>query len=208
MAQAVDDLAGASAAAFDLALPLVLERGGADDEDAFDAEVLGHDLGGGDGLDGLAEAHLVADEAAAGAGGEEDALALVVVERDLEQVLERRRCGCRADTPQSMRWRRCSPSRTSAMNVSTSSKQRSSGSRVRGLAEKRLETPEGIGQQAAIDAEIPAGQARQLDGAGAAGPEADLAAGAVLKVDLAGRRLIAGPQLGDGAGLLFQNGQA
>src|SRR5207248_2070175 len=74
--------------ALDLALPLVFERGGADDEDALDAEVAGHDFGGGQGLDGLAKAHLVADEAAAGTGGEQDRLALVVVKFDPQQVLE------------------------------------------------------------------------------------------------------------------------
>src|SRR5262249_44390159 len=73
----------------DLALPLVLERRRADDEDPLDAVLLGHDLGGGDGLGSLAQAHLVADEAATGPGGEQGALALVIVERDLEQVLER-----------------------------------------------------------------------------------------------------------------------
>ena len=73
--------AGAAGEARDLALPLVLERGRADDQHALDAEVPGHDLRGGDGLDGLAQAHLVADQAAAGAGGEQRALALVVVER-------------------------------------------------------------------------------------------------------------------------------
>ncbi len=81
--QAADDLRRPAGEALDLALPLVLERGGADDEDALDAEEAGHDLGGGEGLDGLAEAHLVADQAAAGPRGEQGAFLLVVVEIDL-----------------------------------------------------------------------------------------------------------------------------
>src|SRR5262249_16007884 len=59
-AQAADDLNGPADEALDLALPLMLERGGADDEHALDAEMAGHDLGGGDRLDRLAQAHLVA----------------------------------------------------------------------------------------------------------------------------------------------------
>ena len=72
--------------AVDLALPLVLERRRADDQHALDAEVPRHDLGRGERLDGLAEAHLVADQAAPGPGGEQRPLALVVVERHLEQA--------------------------------------------------------------------------------------------------------------------------
>ena len=69
--EAADDLGGAAGEPFDFALPLMLERRRADDEHALDAEEPGHDLGGGDGLDRLAQAHLVADQAAAGAGGEQ-----------------------------------------------------------------------------------------------------------------------------------------
>ncbi len=66
----------------------MLEGCGADDQDALDAEVAGHDPGCGDGLDGLAEAHLVGDEAPAGAGGEERAFALVVVEVGFHEPIE------------------------------------------------------------------------------------------------------------------------
>ena len=63
----------------DLPLPLVLQRRGADDEHPLDAQLPGHDLRSGNGLDRLAEAHLVADQAAARACGEQRAFALVVV---------------------------------------------------------------------------------------------------------------------------------
>src|SRR5262249_33998112 len=65
-----------------------LERSGANDEHALDAEMAGRDLRGGDGLHGLAQAHLVAEQAAAGAGREQGALRLIIVERHLEQLLE------------------------------------------------------------------------------------------------------------------------
>jgi hypothetical protein len=51
-------------------LPLVLQGGGADHKDAFHAEEFGHNLDGGDRLNGLAQPHFVADQAAARAGGE------------------------------------------------------------------------------------------------------------------------------------------
>ena len=49
------------------------------------AEVAREQLGRGDGLDGLAQAHLVADQRPAGARGEQRAFGLVGVERALQQ---------------------------------------------------------------------------------------------------------------------------
>ncbi len=66
----------------------MLERGRTYDEHALDAEVVGHDLGHRDGLDGFPQPHVVADEAATRAGGEERSLALVVVEGHPEEILE------------------------------------------------------------------------------------------------------------------------
>jgi len=62
---------------------------GGHDEHALHAQVLGHDLRRRDRLDGLAQAHLIADEAAPGADGEEGALLLIVVELDFQECIER-----------------------------------------------------------------------------------------------------------------------
>ena len=88
--QAADYLGLAFTESFDLALTLVLERRRADwDEDAARRRNAGtSNLDGGDRLDGLAQAHLVADQAAARPRGEQRPLGLVVVERHLEELLE------------------------------------------------------------------------------------------------------------------------
>src|SRR5262245_30272437 len=87
--QTADHLRTAVGEAFDFALPLVFQRGRTDDEHTLHAQKLAHDLGGGDTLDRLAEAHFIADQASAGAGREESSLALVLVEGHAEQLLER-----------------------------------------------------------------------------------------------------------------------
>jgi len=48
----------------------MLQGSGADHKDAFHAEEFGHDLDRGDCLNGLAQPHFVADQAAARAGSE------------------------------------------------------------------------------------------------------------------------------------------
>src|SRR5690349_23293325 len=45
-----------------------------------------HQFDGGDRLNRLAQAHLVADQATAGAGGEQGAFGLIIVERDFQQL--------------------------------------------------------------------------------------------------------------------------
>ena len=71
-------------------LPLVLQRRGRDDQHAFDAGGAGEDLGGGDGLDRLAQAHVVGEQAAAGLGGEQGPFALIRIELGLDELVERR----------------------------------------------------------------------------------------------------------------------
>jgi hypothetical protein len=92
-AQAADDRRLALAEAGDLAFPLVLERSRADHQHALGSEVARENLHRRDGLHGLAEAHLVADQRASGTRGEEGAFALVGIERDLEQGLQCRGVG-------------------------------------------------------------------------------------------------------------------
>ena len=68
---ALDDLHRPAGELADLRFPLVLHRRRGDDQDALDAAFLGEQLGGGHRLHGLAEAHVVAEDAAAAAGGEQ-----------------------------------------------------------------------------------------------------------------------------------------
>src|SRR5260370_694469 len=57
----------------DLRLPLILHRCRRDDEDALDAALAGHQLGGGQRLHGLAQAHVVAKDGPPPTGGEQHA---------------------------------------------------------------------------------------------------------------------------------------
>jgi hypothetical protein len=86
--QAVDHLRLAVGEARELVLPLVLERRGADDQHALHAEVARVQLGRGNGLDRLAETHLVADQCASGTHRDQRTLELVGIELDLEQFRE------------------------------------------------------------------------------------------------------------------------
>src|SRR5262249_49172051 len=74
-------LALAPGKARNLALPLVFEGGWANHQDARDPEVPRQYFHRGDGLDGFAQAHIVADQCAAGAHREECALRLIKIER-------------------------------------------------------------------------------------------------------------------------------
>jgi hypothetical protein len=85
-AQAVHHLHLARGEARELVLPLVLERGRAYDQHALHAEVARKELRRGDRLHRLAQAHLVADQRAAGARGEQRAFGLVGIELDLQQL--------------------------------------------------------------------------------------------------------------------------
>ena len=67
----LDDQRRAAGEPGDLFAPLMLERGGADDQRALDPRRARQDLGCGDGLDRLAQAHVVGEQAAPGARREE-----------------------------------------------------------------------------------------------------------------------------------------
>ncbi|MFT4247148.1 MAG: hypothetical protein QM581_03790 [Pseudomonas sp.] len=90
LAAALDHLRLAPGETRDLALPLILERGRADHQHPAHAEMAGQDLGRGDRLDGLAQAHVVADQRAPGSHREQRALGLVGVERHFDQPGQRR----------------------------------------------------------------------------------------------------------------------
>lgn len=68
----------------------MLQRCRTDDQHALDAEVARHDLGRGKRLDRLAQTHLIANQAAAGACGEERAFPLIFVELALQELAEAR----------------------------------------------------------------------------------------------------------------------
>src|SRR5258706_11914164 len=106
----------------------MFERRRADDEDPLDVEMAGHDLGRGDGLDRLAQAHLIADQTPPRSRGEERPFLLVVIKR----CPARRRSKPRLRTPSgnasAINPARRRASRTSATNGRTSSYRRKSGS--------------------------------------------------------------------------------
>src|SRR5262249_53231397 len=73
-----------------LALPLVFERGRADHQYPCDAEMPRQNFHGGDGLDGLAQSHIVADQCPAGLDREQRAFGLIWKERRLQKGSELR----------------------------------------------------------------------------------------------------------------------
>ncbi len=181
----------------------MLERRGTDDQHALDPDVAGHDLDGGDRLDGLPQPHVVADDASARPAGEERRFLLVVVQPDAEQVLEARA----ADVARERLDERPLPALgvthlgDEAERVLVAPEVGSEASRRR---EEHLEVREGVGAQRPIGAEVPRGQARQLGGCVGARPEPHLTPGAVVEIDLAERRLDAARQRLAHARLSFQ----
>ena len=75
-------LVGKTSEAFDLLFPLTLERGGGDDQHALDPSQPAQQRAGGHGLDRFAEAHLVGEQRAFGAGEVQHPLALVGEKRE------------------------------------------------------------------------------------------------------------------------------
>ena len=78
--RSLDDLRGQPGEPLDLPRPLVLERGRADDQHPPHPLVLAQPGGRGDGLQGLAQAHVVGQQGPAGAGEKGHALDLVGIE--------------------------------------------------------------------------------------------------------------------------------
>ena len=74
----------------DLAAPLGFDRRGADDEDLADARFPREQLGNADGLNGLAEPHVIGEDRAPGSRREGDAVQLVRQELDFQQRLAQR----------------------------------------------------------------------------------------------------------------------
>lgn len=86
-AGAVDELVGKGGECFDLLLPLGLERGGGDDEDAPRFAKVAEQGAGGDGLNGFAQPHFVGEQDAFAEGEVKHPLALVGVKRVEGDVL-------------------------------------------------------------------------------------------------------------------------
>ena len=74
---------------FDFLVPLVFQRGGRNDQHAFDAGSAGEDFRGGYGLDRLAQAHVVGDQTSSGLGGKQGTFALVRIKRHFQQFFKR-----------------------------------------------------------------------------------------------------------------------
>src|SRR5579885_1318757 len=87
-ATSIDDQRLPLREARNLPLPLVLERGGTHHEYLLGAEMPREQLHGCERLDGLAESHLIGDETAPRASGEQGTLGLVRIQRRLQQPLQ------------------------------------------------------------------------------------------------------------------------
>src|SRR5262249_41244058 len=90
--ESLDNLDWAVGELADFPLPLVLDGCRGDDEHAADAALPDEQLDRGHRLWGFAESHIVAEDASAAAGEEGGAAHLEVVERELEQMVQRRFC--------------------------------------------------------------------------------------------------------------------
>src|SRR5262245_26944672 len=84
--QSLDDLYGAVGELADLPLPLVLDRRRGHDQNAADPPLASEQLHGGNGLRGLPEPHVVAEDAPTAAGQKDRPACLEVVQGQFEQV--------------------------------------------------------------------------------------------------------------------------
>ena len=144
----------------------------------------GHDFGSRDRLDRLAESHLVGQEAAARAAGEERALALVGVERHAKESLEggalgpvRKRLGQTVGAATGVADLPHEPTRV----LVTAQLVRE----PRGLDEEGVQPRHGLWPQPPVPVEVPRGQPAERGRGGPARAEADLAPRPVADVDLA-----------------------
>ena len=83
-----DDLHRTAGVLADFTLPLVLDRGRGDDENALDVALAGQKFDRRQRLDGLAQAHVVAKDAAPATGREQRPAQLVGIQRHGEQILK------------------------------------------------------------------------------------------------------------------------
>ena len=81
----LDDLNIAIGKTFDLPLPLILQARRTNDEHLRDPKAPGHDLAGGDGLDGFTQTHLVGDKAAPRGSGKKHAFPLIGIQIRFKQ---------------------------------------------------------------------------------------------------------------------------
>ena len=175
----------------DLALPLVLERRGANDQHPFDAAISGQDFRGRQRLDRFAKTHFVADEHPAGVRGEQRPLALIIVERNLKQILERR-----AANPLGKRLRQHLAAALGVAHLGHERQHVFIAAQLvidfPGRGEQRFESAERIGQQPLLGVEVLRRQPGQFGGAILAGAKPHFAPRAVLNVDFAVVRTEAG----------------
>ena len=167
------------------------------------------EFGCGNGLDGLAQAHLVADQRAAGARGEQRAFGLVGVELDLQQ-LGQAPCPPRLwGRPRPAPARRRSPSRICATNCQTSSWQRSSwplSAAARSRSSRPSSRSQGSAQPAAASNSCRA-CCQQRRRAALAGTKAHMSSAGIVEPDLAVLGLETARQRGLAAALLGQAGE-
>ena len=181
----------------------MFQRRGADHQHSFQADRPGEDLRSGNGLDGLAQAHVVGQKAAPGPGSEQGSLALVGIEFHLEQVVERRTgdaAGEHAvDFLDQVRAVADLGDQTQCIVVAADfvlPAQR--------LLEKRVKLRVGIRLETTLFIEVLLGEPQQPFGALVAGPECDLPLGSVPHVNLRVGRMKAGLQFPPRPGFVLQ----
>ena len=172
----------------------MLQRRWAHDQHALDAGRAGKNLDGGDGLDRLAQAHVVGHQRAAGLGGKQRPFALIRIERDLQQLGE----GRRANPPRKRRRHALGQLLLVAdlgdilQGVVVAAELMPVG---RGGVQKLVKLSERLGLQTLLGVEVPAGELSERGRALRARPEHDFPPRAILQIDLGVWRLMAQRQL-------------
>ena len=168
----------------------MFQRGRRDDQHPLDAGGLGENLDRRDGLNGLAQAHVVGNQRAAGLGGEQRPFALIRIERHLQQS-----CECLGvDSARKGRLHSLGQMRLVAHLGDEPQGVVIAAELVpvrRGLVQELVEAGEGLGHQAAVVVKETPGERLQRRGAIHARPEDDFPLRPVLQVDLGILRLIA-----------------
>ena len=171
----------------------MFQRGRADYQHALDAEQARHDLDSGEGLDGLAQSHLIADEHTTGPRREQGTLGLIAIEAPVDQGAEV--AVARAER-EGLRHGRLPP--RSIAHFCDEAKDIVVAPELvvetRSLRKERLERRKGVRPEQAVRSEVRRSQRGQCSRAGQARSKSDFALRAVLKHDFTVRRLEAALQ--------------
>ena len=206
---AIDDprriLASPAGEANDLALPLIFERGRADHQHPCDAEMPRQYFRCGNGLDGLAQPHLVADQCPAGPDREQRAFGLIRIERDMQKRPESGVGSSPREKSRQLRGPalRVPSSRDEIERIVISAEL---VTRLRRQGHQQLDTVEAVIRQHPVTTKVehPSGGLAQCRRAVCSGPEMDAARAVVAQIQLGKSRSIPARERGLGATLLLQ----